>query len=84
MGTDLKKACENGSLAREDVVKAHRSQSGVDVGLGTAQDFSDKAQPANTSTYVHKPDAKAVGAAVNAEDAHTAPGVEQYLASRSH
>jgi ABC-type branched-subunit amino acid transport system substrate-binding protein len=83
MGTDLKKACENGSLAREDVVEAHRSQSGVDVGLGTAQDFSDKAQPANTSTYVHKPDAKAVGAAVNVEDAHTAPGVEQYLASRT-
>ncbi|MFI2635260.1 ABC transporter substrate-binding protein [Streptomyces collinus] len=83
MGTDLKKACENGSLAREDVVKAHRSQSGVDVGLGTAQDFSDKAQPANTSTYVYKPDAKAVGAAVNVEDAHTAPGVEQYLASRT-
>ncbi|MEU1938082.1 ABC transporter substrate-binding protein [Streptomyces coeruleorubidus] len=83
MGTDLKRACENGSLAREDVVKAHRSQSNVDVGLGTAQNFSDKAQPANTSTYVHKPDAKAVGAAVNVEDAHTAPGVKEYLASRT-
>ncbi|MFF5516967.1 ABC transporter substrate-binding protein [Streptomyces coeruleorubidus] len=83
MGTDLKRACENGSLAREDVVKAHRSQSNIDVGLGTAQNFSDKAQPANTSTYVHKPDAKAVGAAVNVEDAHTAPGVKEYLASRT-
>ncbi|MEU6908644.1 ABC transporter substrate-binding protein [Streptomyces coeruleorubidus] len=83
MGTDLKRACKNGSLAREDVVKAHRSQSNVDVGLGTAQNFSDKAQPANTSTYVHKPDAKAVGAAVNVEDAHTAPGVKEYLASRT-
>ncbi|GAA2416182.1 ABC transporter substrate-binding protein [Streptomyces daghestanicus] len=83
MGTDLKRACENGSLAREDVVKAHRSQSNVDVGLGTAQNFSDKAQPANTSTYVHKPDAKAVGAAVNVEEAHTAPGVKEYLASRT-
>ncbi|MGC5039058.1 ABC transporter substrate-binding protein [Streptomyces sp. DT190] len=83
LGTDLKKACENGSLTREDVVKAHRSQSAVDVGLGTAQNFSDKAQPASTSTYVHKPDAKAVGAAVNVEDAHTAPGVKEYLASRS-
>ncbi|MFJ4817611.1 ABC transporter substrate-binding protein [Streptomyces sp. NPDC088801] len=83
MGTDLKKACENGSLSREGVVKAHRSQSSVDVGLGTAQNFSDKARPANTSTYVHKPDAKAVGAAVNVEDAHTAPGVEKYLASRT-
>jgi hypothetical protein len=31
---------------------------------------------------VHKPDAKAVGAAVNVEDAHTAPGVKEYLASR--
>ncbi|MER8220557.1 ABC transporter substrate-binding protein [Streptomyces sp. NPDC094143] len=82
-GNDLKKACENGSLAREDVVKAHRSQSAVDVGLGTAQNFSDKAQPASTSTYVHKPDAKAVGAAVNVEDAHTAPGVKEYLASRT-
>ncbi|MFH8499020.1 ABC transporter substrate-binding protein [Streptomyces coeruleorubidus] len=83
MGTDLKRACEKGSLAREDVVKAHRSQSNVDVGLGTAQNFSDKAQPANTSTYVHKPDAKAVGAAVNVEEAHTAPGVKEYLASRT-
>ncbi|MEV3973029.1 ABC transporter substrate-binding protein [Streptomyces sp. NPDC050698] len=83
MGTDLKKACANGSLAREDVVKAHRSQSSVDVGLGTAQDFSDKAQPASTSTYVHRPDADAVGAAVNAEDAHTAPGVKEYLAARN-
>ncbi|MFF5985068.1 ABC transporter substrate-binding protein [Streptomyces olindensis] len=83
MGNDLKKACDKGSLTREDLVEAHRSQSGVDVGLGTAQDFSDKARPASTSTYVHKPDAKAVGAAVNAEDAHTAPGVEEYLASRS-
>ncbi|MFJ8595223.1 ABC transporter substrate-binding protein [Streptomyces sp. NPDC093598] len=83
MGTGLKKACESGSLTREDVVKAHRSQSSVDVGLGTAQNFSDKAQPASTSTYVHKPDAKAVGAAVNVEDAHTAPGVKEYLTSRT-
>ncbi|GAA2232007.1 MULTISPECIES: ABC transporter substrate-binding protein [Streptomyces] len=83
MGRDLQKACENGSLAREDVVKAHRSQAAVDVGLGTAQDFSDKARPASTSTWVHKPDAKAVGAAVNVEKAHTAPGVEQYLDSRT-
>ncbi|MFI8165831.1 ABC transporter substrate-binding protein [Streptomyces sp. NPDC085931] len=83
LGNDLKKACESGSLAREDVIKAHRSQSAVDVGLGTAQNFSDKAQPASTATYVHKPDAKAVGAAVNVEDAHTAPGVEEYLASRT-
>ncbi|MDG9710432.1 ABC transporter substrate-binding protein [Streptomyces sp. DH10] len=83
MGTGLKRACENGSLAREDVVKAHRSQSNVDVGLGTAQNFSDKAQPASTLTYVHKPDAKAVGAAVNVEEAHTAPGVKEYLSSRT-
>ncbi|MER5832836.1 ABC transporter substrate-binding protein [Streptomyces sp. NPDC002130] len=83
MGRDLEKACESGSLAREDVVKAHRSQSAVDVGLGTAQNFSDKARPASTSTYVHKPDAKAVGAAVNVEEAHTAPGVKQYLDSRT-
>ncbi|MFB8247728.1 ABC transporter substrate-binding protein [Streptomyces sp. NPDC055952] len=83
MGNDLKKACEGGSLTREALIEAHRAQSGVDVGLGTAQDFSDKAQPASTEAYIHKPDAKAVGAAVNVEDAHTAPGVKEYLASRS-
>ncbi|WP_369192960.1 ABC transporter substrate-binding protein [Streptomyces djakartensis] len=83
MSNDLKKACEAGSLTREAVVKAHRSQSSVDVGLGTAQNFSDKAQPASTEAYIHKPDAKAVGAAVNVEDAHTAPGVQEYLASRT-
>ncbi|MGV9230092.1 ABC transporter substrate-binding protein [Streptomyces nigra] len=82
MGDDLKKACEKGSLAREDVVAAHRAQSAVDVGLGTAQNFSDKARPASTETYVLKPDAKAVGAVVNEEDAHTAPGVKEYLESR--
>ncbi|MFH9010997.1 ABC transporter substrate-binding protein [Streptomyces sp. NPDC017943] len=83
MGNDLKKACDGGSLTREAVVEAHRSQSSVDVGLGTAQNFSDKARPASTEAYIHKPDAKAVGAAVNVEDAHTAPGVKEYLASRT-
>ncbi|EGX55022.1 lipoprotein, partial [Streptomyces zinciresistens K42] len=58
-GAALKRSCEKGSLAREDVVAAHRSQTRVDVGLGTAQDFSDKSRPASTLTYVQKPDAGA-------------------------
>ncbi|MDT9696958.1 ABC transporter substrate-binding protein [Streptomyces sp. P17] len=82
MGADLKKACEAGSLARADVVAAHRSLKNADAGLGTAQDFSDVAQPASRSTYVLKPDAKAVGAMVNVEEAREAPGVEEYLASK--
>ncbi|MCT7355256.1 ABC transporter substrate-binding protein [Streptomyces sp. 15-116A] len=82
MGADLKKACEEGGLSREDVVKAHRSQKNADTGLGTPQDFSDVDRPASVETYVLKPDAKAVGAVVNAEDAHTAPGVEDYLSAR--
>ncbi|GAA2542849.1 MULTISPECIES: ABC transporter substrate-binding protein [Streptomyces] len=82
LGTDLKKACEAGGLTREDVVKAHRSQSNADTGLGTAQDFSDVDRPASVKTYVLKPDAKAVGGVVNEEEAHTAPGVEEYLSSR--
>ncbi|MGV9457369.1 ABC transporter substrate-binding protein [Streptomyces sp. NPDC003635] len=82
MGADLKKACKGGSLAREDVVAAHRSQTNADAGLGTPQNFSDVAKPASSSTYVLKPDAKAVGAMVNVEDAHEAPGVEEYLASK--
>ncbi len=82
IGQDLAKACEAGGLTREDVVKAHRSQSNADTGLGTPQDFSDMNRPASTETYVLKPDAKAVGGVVNAEDAHTAPGVEEYLSSR--
>ncbi|MEV0174629.1 ABC transporter substrate-binding protein [Streptomyces sp. NPDC050803] len=82
MGADLKKACKDGSLAREDVVAAHRSQKNADAGLGTPQDFSDVAKPASMSTYVLKPDAKAVGAMVNVEEAHEAPGVTEYLASK--
>ncbi|MEU9553987.1 ABC transporter substrate-binding protein [Streptomyces fumanus] len=82
LGADLKKACESGSLTREAVVKAHRSQTNADTGLGTPQDFSDVSQPASRSTYVLKPDAKAVGGIVNAEEAHEAPGIEEYLSSR--
>ncbi|MGP2436314.1 ABC transporter substrate-binding protein [Streptomyces sp. JW3] len=82
MGADLKKACEGGSLTREDVVKAHRSQENADTGLGTPQNFTDVSQPASRSTYVLKPDAEAVGGVVNVEEAHEAPGVEEYLASR--
>ncbi|WP_073947812.1 ABC transporter substrate-binding protein [Streptomyces kebangsaanensis] len=82
LGADLKKACDAGGLTREDVVKAHRSQKNADTGLGTAQDFSDVDRPASVETYVLRPDAKAVGGVVNAEDAHTAPGVEDYLTTR--
>ncbi len=64
------------------MVKAHRSQTNADTGLGTPQNFSDVNRPAAVETYVLKPDAKAVGGVVNAEDAHTAPGVEEYLSSR--
>ncbi|MER5194188.1 ABC transporter substrate-binding protein [Streptomyces sp. NPDC002755] len=83
LGADLKKACAAGSLAREDVVKAHRGQKSVDTGLGSPQDFSDVSRPAALSTYVLKPDAKAVGGLVGVEEAHRAPGVTEYLASRS-
>ncbi|WP_405968368.1 ABC transporter substrate-binding protein [Streptomyces sp. NBC_00015] len=83
LGADLKKACAAGSLAREDVVKAHRGQKSIDTGLGSPQDFSDVSRPAALSTYVLKPDAKAVGGLVGVEDAHEAPGVTEYLAGRS-
>lgn len=82
MGADLKAACEAGGLSREDVLEAHRAQKNADTGLGTAQNFSDADRPASVETYVLKPDAKAVGSIVNAEDAHTAPGVEEYLSGR--
>ncbi|MFC5955157.1 ABC transporter substrate-binding protein [Streptomyces pratens] len=82
MGADLKTACEAGGLSREDVLKAHRAQKNADTGLGTAQNFSDADRPASVETYVLKPDAKAVGSVVNVEDAHTAPGVEEYLSGR--
>ncbi|CAM5475045.1 hypothetical protein SHIRM173S_08782 [Streptomyces hirsutus] len=82
MGADLKAACEAGGCSREDVLKAHRAQKNADTGLGTAQNFSDVDRPASVETYVLKPDAKAVGRVVNAEDAHTAPGVEETLSGR--
>ncbi|MFF0461816.1 ABC transporter substrate-binding protein [Streptomyces mexicanus] len=81
LGADLKKACEQGGLTREDVVKAHRSRKNADTGLGTPQDFTDVSRPAARSTYVLKPDRRAVGGLVNVEQAHEAPGVEEYLAS---
>ncbi|MBQ1088304.1 ABC transporter substrate-binding protein [Streptomyces sp. B93] len=82
IGSDLENACESGSLAREDVVKAHRAQTKADTGLGTPQNFSDVNSPASSSTYVLKPDAKAVGGVVNLEDAHEAPGVQEYLSGK--
>jgi ABC-type branched-subunit amino acid transport system substrate-binding protein len=82
LGADLKKACEGGSLTREAVVKAHRSQENADTGLGTPQNFTDVSQPASRSTYVLKPDAKAVGGVITLEEAHEAPGIEEYLAAR--
>ncbi|MEU3664472.1 ABC transporter substrate-binding protein [Streptomyces sp. NPDC032940] len=82
IGADLKKACEAGSLTREDVVKAHRSQHDVDTGLGTPQDFTDVSAPASRSTYVLKPDAGAAGGLVGVEEAHQAPGIDAYLAAR--
>ncbi|MEU6105714.1 ABC transporter substrate-binding protein [Streptomyces flaveolus] len=82
IGADLKKACEGGSLTREDVVKAHRSQHNADTGLGTPQNFTDVSAPASRSTYVLKPDAKAAGGLVGVEEAHQAPGVDAYLAER--
>ncbi|MFE1923196.1 ABC transporter substrate-binding protein [Streptomyces asoensis] len=83
LGADLKKACAAGGLTREDVVEAHRAQKNADTGLGSPQDFSDVSRPAALETYVLKPDAKAVGALVDVEAAHRAPGVTDYLASRS-
>ncbi|MFH9412713.1 ABC transporter substrate-binding protein [Streptomyces rochei] len=82
IGADLKKACEGGSLTREAVVKAHRSQKNADTGLGTPQNFTFVTEPASRSTYVLKPAAKAVGGLVGVEDAHEAPGVDAYLAAR--
>lgn len=81
LGQDLKKACDAGSLAREDVVKAHRAQKNADTGLGTPQDFSDVDRPAALASYVLKPDPGAVGGIVQLEKAHEAPGVEEYLSS---
>jgi ABC-type branched-subunit amino acid transport system substrate-binding protein len=83
MGEDLEKACAAGGLARADVIKAHRSQADLDTGLGTPQDFSDPSRPASLSTYVLKPDLKALGGTVGVEDAHRTPGVEDYLKQRS-
>jgi ABC-type branched-subunit amino acid transport system substrate-binding protein len=83
LGADLKKACEAGGLTRDDVVTAHRSQKNADTGLGTPQDFSDVDSPASRETYVLRPDAGAAGGVVGVEDAHKAPGVDEYLSTRN-
>ncbi|MYS76215.1 ABC transporter substrate-binding protein, partial [Streptomyces sp. SID5926] len=53
-----------------------------DTGLGTPQNFTYVTAPASRSTYVLKPDAKALGGLVGVEEAHKAPGVDAYLAGR--
>ncbi|MBN0042605.1 ABC transporter substrate-binding protein [Streptomyces actuosus] len=83
MGADLKKACESGSLARQDVVKAHRAQKNADTGLGTPLDFSDVNRPAGMKTYVLRPDADAAGGVVGVEDAHAVPDAEAYLSAKN-
>ncbi len=62
--------------------KAHRAQRNVDNGLGSPQDFTDVSAPASRSTYVLKPDAKALGGLVGLEEAHQAPGVDPCLTER--
>ncbi|MGQ4445479.1 ABC transporter substrate-binding protein, partial [Streptomyces violaceoruber] len=59
-----------------------RSQKNADTGLGTPQNFTYVTAPASRSTYVLKPDAKALGGLVGVEEAHKAPGVDAYLAGR--
>ncbi|NED08050.1 ABC transporter substrate-binding protein, partial [Streptomyces sp. SID6648] len=60
----------------------HRSQKDADTGLGTPQDFTYVTAPASRSTYVLKPDAKALGGLAGVEDAHEPAGVDAYLAGR--
>ncbi|MEC4019373.1 ABC transporter substrate-binding protein [Streptomyces sp. H27-D2] len=79
MGRDLKAACDAKDLSRAGLVKAHRSQSAVDNGLGTPQDFSDASAPATLASYIIKPDKKALGGVVGVEDAHELPAAQEYL-----
>ncbi|QNP67002.1 ABC transporter substrate-binding protein [Streptomyces genisteinicus] len=82
MAADLKAACTAKDLSREGLVKAHRSQSAVDTGLGTPQNFSDVTRPATYHTYITKPDKKATGGTVLVEDAHELPASKEYIESR--
>ncbi|TXS52140.1 ABC transporter substrate-binding protein [Streptomyces sp. t39] len=82
MAADLKAACAAKDLSREGLVKAHRSQSAVDTGLGTPQNFSDVSRPATYHTYITKPDKKAAGGTVLVEDAHELPASKEYIESR--
>ncbi|MGW0931253.1 ABC transporter substrate-binding protein [Streptomyces sp. NPDC002644] len=79
LGLALEKACENGSLAREDIVKAHRQLADADTGLGTPQNFSNVKRPASVENYVLKPSKDALGGAEIVEEPRVAPGVEEYL-----
>jgi ABC-type branched-subunit amino acid transport system substrate-binding protein len=82
MAADLKAACAAKDLSREGLVKAHRSQTAVDTGLGTPQNFSDVSRPATYASYITKPDKKAVGGTVLVEDAHELPAAKEFVESR--
>lgn len=82
MGADLREACAAKDLSRQGLVTAHRSQSAVDTGLGTPQDFSDVSRPATLHTYITRPDKDAVGGTVLVEDAHELPAAREFVDRR--
>jgi ABC-type branched-subunit amino acid transport system substrate-binding protein len=65
----LRKACQAKDLTRDGLIKAHRSTTVFDDGLGNPLNFSYFDKPATRKTYILRTDAKAVGGMVIAEQA---------------
>ncbi|GAA3597650.1 ABC transporter substrate-binding protein [Nonomuraea rosea] len=79
VGDALRKACEAKDLSREGIIAAHRAQKAWEAGLGgTPMDFSVYDQPASRSSYIVKPDKKAVGGATIFKEAAVSDLAKEY------
>ncbi|MFC4114435.1 ABC transporter substrate-binding protein [Nonomuraea zeae] len=79
VGDALRKACEAKDLSRAGIVAAHRGQKAWEAGLGgVPMDFSVFDQPASRSSYIVKPDKKAVGGATIFKEAAVSDLAKEY------
>ncbi|UGQ14320.1 ABC transporter substrate-binding protein [Yinghuangia sp. ASG 101] len=74
----IKKACEMKDLTPAGIVKAHRTNSQVDLGYGSPLDFSSPAKPPSYATYMLKIDKTKPSGVVTVGDAFEAPNARSF------
>ncbi|GAA2120839.1 ABC transporter substrate-binding protein [Kitasatospora saccharophila] len=77
----LKAACQAKDLSRDGITAALRTLKQFDNGLGGVQDYSDPAKAPTQKTYVLQPASGVTGGLKTVQDAGTAVGLTEYLAT---